>query len=115
MGFRALATAIDPLKKGQGHDPDWERTYDWLRQLGRFTDKKDEIQKSVPSFAREEKGHPFSLGPVKSEILVAEWPNGSRPIRWKKEKKRKFNVKMMPCDSLMENNEYKKRREKEKG
>ena len=54
-GFRALATAMDQLKRGKGHDPDRERTYDWSRQLGRFTAKKNEIQKSVPSFARGER------------------------------------------------------------
>ena len=76
--FRALATVTDQPKRGKGHDPDRERTYDWSRQLKCFTAKKNEIQKSVLSFTRGEKLSPFSLGLVKSEILVAEWPNGSR-------------------------------------
>ena len=59
-GLRALATAKDQLKRSKDHDPERERTYDWSRQLGRFTAKKDEIQKSVPSFARGETGFLFT-------------------------------------------------------
>ena len=66
---------MDQLKRDKGHDPDRERTYNWSRQLGHFTTKKNEIQKSVP---RERS--PFLLGPVKSEILLVEWPNGSRQL-----------------------------------
>ena len=49
----------DQLKRGKGLDPDREKTYDWSRQRGRLTAKKNESQKSVPSFAKEEKGRLF--------------------------------------------------------
>ena len=58
-GSSSSSNSDGPTERSKGHDPDRERTYDWSRQLGRFTAKKDEIQKSVPSFARGEKGCPF--------------------------------------------------------
>ena len=50
-GFSSPSNSDDQLKRGKGHDPDREGTYDWSRQLGCFTAKKNEIQKSVLSFA----------------------------------------------------------------
>ena len=58
-GFSSPSNSDGPTERGKGHDPDRERTYDWSKQLGRFTAKKNEIQKSVPSFGRGEKGRPF--------------------------------------------------------
>ena len=42
-GFSSPSNSDDQLKRGKGHDPDKERTYDWSRQLGHFTAKKNEI------------------------------------------------------------------------
>ena len=58
-GFSSPSNSNGPTERGKSHDPDREKTYDWSKQLGRFTAKKNDIQKSVPSFAREEKGRPF--------------------------------------------------------
>ena len=58
-GFPSPSNSNGPTERGKGHGPDREMTYDWSKQLGRFTAKKNEIQKSVPSFARGEKSRPF--------------------------------------------------------
>ena len=81
-GFSSPRNCEGPNEKGQGHDPDRERTYDWSRQLGRFTAKKEWNQKISSELRQRRERSPFFLGPVKSEILVAEWPNGSRQLRW---------------------------------
>ena len=51
-GSSSPSNSDGPTERGKGHNPDKERTYDWSKQLGRFTAKKNEIQKSVPSFTR---------------------------------------------------------------
>ena len=58
-GFLSPNNSNGTTERGKGHDPDREKTSDWSKRLGRFTAKKNEIQKSVPSFAREEKGRSF--------------------------------------------------------
>ena len=42
-GFLSPCSSNGPTERGKGHDPDREMTYDWAKQLGRFTAKKIEI------------------------------------------------------------------------
>ena len=101
-GFRALATVKDQLKRGKGLDRDREKTYDWSRQERRFTTKKNKAKSQFQASPRNRKVA-FLRGPVKGEILVAEWPNRSRQVRWARTETQRKEKKKVPCDSLIRN------------
>ena len=81
-GLRALATVKDKPRRGKGLDPDKEKTCHWSMQGGCFTAKKERNPKSQFRASPRKRKVAFSRGPVKGEILVTEWPNRSRQLRW---------------------------------
>ena len=61
-----------------------------LVEAGRaFYRQKERNPKSQFQASPRKRQVAFSRGPVEGEILVTEWPNRSRRLRWVKEKKNK--------------------------
>ena len=60
-GLRALATVKDQPRRGKGLDPDKEKTCHWSRQGGRFTAKKNEIQKVTSKLRQGRERSPFPM------------------------------------------------------
>ena len=85
-GFSSPSSSDGPTERGKGHEPDRERTYDWSKQ-------KEWNPKVSSEFRQRRERSPFLLGPVKSEIPVAEQRNGSRQLRWTRDESLTYKMR----------------------